>query len=372
MNTLRKHLLITSSFFIMLCVGIPADAKVHVTVNGTSDGTSLQSEQGPLGIGTEALVNLSGGTIAPAKAKAKFTKEKLIIGNKVESTGTSGDTNITHVHAGSIFAGTTKVKLPNGKKRTKNYTLDLHFNGTIRCKNSDTSLPEGVSLAKVRSEVLVEGADVFTGIATQDGANEFYAVGDFLGEFTKEDNSATINKTIPIKLGRVYDGQQLDVRILLSTLVSYGAGVPVEYCEADFFEGDSLTQSDESNGHIQNTPGSPMDYYFDQNTYDLLNPPASFTVYAETKNQNTLQRMKRNTVEMYSYLGDDGYISPESLGSVGDADGDGIADRAMIFDGQDMSTLLGNTASDDIVELLIAGTTKKHKTFLGTAELTLE
>lgn len=303
---------------LLLCTANFASAKVSVSTGGSSDGTSLVSQKGPKGPNATVVTSAKGGSIAKASAKSLFTKKKITHGNKVISSGTTGDAELTHVSANSFFAGTATFHSDDGEP-VENFTIDLGLDGSLRCKTSDPELGQGFSIAKMSTDVIVDGTVKFSGAATQDGSDVFTTTGNLSsGDFTTGDHSATLKKTYQINLGTLTDGQKLPFFFAGSTLVSYGADVPISFCEADFFHTDTFQAAKAQGGKLTIAAGNPVTVGY----IDDPDVPADEVLYIESPNATLLGSI--DTVKVIVAV--DGGTFTAAPGLVGDVDEDGIPD----------------------------------------------
>lgn len=330
----------TMLFLMVFFFGaLPAIAKVTVSVNGSSNGTALYAYKGPSGIDRAIRVAKSGGSIVKARSRAVFHKFKVIIGNEVISSGTSGDDELTHVRAGSLFYG--KAKFIGAKKGQKvnNFKIKYHIDGGLSCYTPDDSVPEGYSIANVETQVRFNGVDRFVGDATVDGLTGFDGgTGDLAGEFIGDTYDVTIDKDVTVPLGKVRDGRTYPMLFFGATLVSYAEDVPIDYCEADFFNTSDMSVSEETkkkSGSFVFTPARVVDTYADPSAFSFSTFP-DVTVYVEDPDEELLNSIDVNTVQLFERLGDSGSVQPwGGILDVGDADQDGIPDRGLVFKGLD-------------------------------------
>ena len=336
----------------------PVSAQVMVSTGGSSDGEPVVSEKGPKGVNKLALTSAKGGSIATATARSIFTKTKITHGNKVVSAGTGGDEELTHVNANSSFAGTATFISDDGNP-VENFTIDLGLSGTLRCK-TDPDIPQFYSLARMSTDVIVDGALDFSGTATQDGSGPFSADGDIsTGDFTTGSNTASLHKTFPINLGTLTDGQKLAFFFAGSTLVSYGADVPITYCSADFFNTDTFQAAKKQGGKLTIAAGQTVTVGFKDN-------PSVFgdeVLYIESSNTSLLTNIE--TLRVVIAVG--GGVFEASAGALGDVDADGVSDVVVTATNQSaMISALQNSTNNTV---FVFGQTSAGDVFSGTADL---
>lgn len=362
--------------FVFFVMAVPVIAKVTVSVNGSSNGTVLYGYKGPSGIDAPIRTSQNGGSILRARARAVFHKFKVIIGNEVISSGTSGDDELTHVRAGSLFYG--KAKFIGAKKGQKvnNFKIKYHIDGGLNCYTPDDSVPEGYSLASVETQVRFNGVDRFAGTAQVDGLTGFDGgTGDLAGEFIGDTYDVTIDKNVTVPLGKVRDGRTYPMLFFGATLVSYAEDVPIDYCAADFFNTSDMSVTEETKkkfGRFEFTPARNVTTYADPSAFNFSTFP-DVTVYVEDPDEELLNSIDVNTVLLFERFGDSGYIQPWGgiLDEVGDADQDGIPDRGLVFKGldtehQNLYSLLYNYIffPQDPLNLYLVGDTEDGVPFM--------
>ncbi len=359
MKKIRTTLVVICLSFLFSPNSYPVNAKVIVGTFGSSDGASLVSEKGPKGVNKLALTTAKGGSIATATARSIFTKKKITHGNKVVSAGTGGDAEFTHVNANSSFAGTATFISDDGNP-VENFTIDLGLSGTLKCKTPDPEIPPFFSLAQMSTDVIVDGDLDFSGTATQDGAGPFSASGDIsTGDFTTGSNTASLHKTFPINLGTLTDGQKLAFFFAGSTLVSYGADVPITYCSADFFNTDTFQAAKKQGGKINIAAGKTV-------TVEFIDSPSAFgdeVLYIETSDESLLNDI--SSIKVIIATG--GGVFDASAGEVGDVDSDGIADVILTSTQQYSMISALQLSSNNTV--FVFGQTTAGDAFSGTLDL---
>lgn len=337
--------------FLFCLSSYRVSAQVIVSTGGTSDGQSLVSAKGPKGVNKLALTVAKGGSIATATARSIFTKKKITHGNKVVSAGTGGDAELTHVNANSSFAGIATFISDDGNP-VENFTIDLGLNGTLRCKTPDPELPAFFSLAQMSTDLIVDGDLDFSGTATQDGAGPFSTSGSIsTGDFTTGANTASIRKTFPINLGTLTDGQKLTFFFAGSTLVSYGADVPITYCSADFFNTDTFQAAKKQGGKLNIAAGKTVKVEFVE---DVLSIESSDT-----------SLLSISTLRVVIATG--GGVFEASAGAVGDVDEDGTSDVIVTATNQSSMISALNNSSNNTA--FVFGVTTTGEAFSGSVDL---
>jgi hypothetical protein len=329
----------------------PVSAKVIVSTGGSSDGDPVVSEKGPKGVNKLALTSAKGGTIAIATARSLFTKKKITHGNKVVSAGTGGDEELTHVNANSSFAGTATFISDDGNP-VENFTIDLGLSGTLRCK-TDPDIPQFFSLAQMSTDVIVDGDLSFSGTATQDGAGPFSASGDIsTGDFTTGSNTASLHKTFPINLGTLTDGQKLAFFFAGSTLVSYGADVPITFCSADFYNTDTFQAAKKQGGKLTIGAGKTVTVQFIDDVLSI-----------ESSDESLLNDISILRV----IIAAGGGVFEATAGALGDVDADGISD--VIVTATNQATMISALQLSSNNTVFVFGETGGGDVFSGTADI---
>ncbi len=353
--------MIVAVLSVLACSSNFAHAKVTVSTGGSSDGSSLVSTKGPKGPNATIVTSAKGGSITKASAKSLFTKKKITHGNKVVSAGTAGDEDLTHVSANSAFAGTATFHSDDGEP-VENFTIDMGLNGSLRCKNTDPELEPSFSLAKMSTDLVVDGAVKFAGAATQDGADVFTATGNLSsGDFTTASNSATIHKTYTISLGTLTDGQKLPFFFAGSTLVSYGEDVGITFCEADFFNTDTFQATKAQGGKLTIAAGKPV-------TVGLIDDPdvvSDEVLYIESPNATLLGSI--DTVKVIVAV--DGGTFDAGVGIVGDVDEDGIPDLVITATNPIQSVLVTALQNSFNNTVIVYGETSNGEAVSGSLDL---
>lgn len=339
--------------FLFCLSNYPVSAKVLVSTGGTSDGDLVTSTKGPKGVKKLALTSAKGGSIATATARSIFTKTKITHGNKVVSAGTAGDEELTHVNANSSFAGIATFISDDGNP-VNNFTIDLGLSGTLKCKTPDPEVPPFFSLAQMSTDVIVDGALSFTGTATQDGAGPFSASGNIsTGDFTTGSNTASLHKTFLINLGTLTDGQKLAFFFAGSTLVSYGADVPITYCSADFFNTDTFQASKKQGGKLTIAAGKTV-------TVEFIDDE---TLIIESSDTSLLSDIA--TLRVIIATG--GGVFEASAGALDDVNDNGVSDVVVTATNQlSMISALQSSSNNTV---FVFGQTSAGDVFSGTADL---
>ncbi len=375
--TMKKKSMLCGALFVLVVfvVAPPVIAKVSVSVNGSSNGTALYGYKGPSGIHSAIRVAKSGGSILKARSRAVFHQFKVIIGNEVVSNGTDGDDDLTHVRAGSMFYGKAKFIGARKGQTVKNFKIKYHVDGSLSCFTPDDSVPEGYSLASVETQVRFNGVNRFAGTASVDGLTGYDGgTGDLAGEFDGDTYSVSIDKDFTMPLGKVRDGRTYPMLFFGATLVSYASDVPIDYCEADFFNSSDMSVTEETkkkSGSVVFTSARNVETYAIPETYSFSTFP-DVTVYIEDEDEEFLNSIDVNTVLLFDRLGDSGSLQPfGGIGDVGDADSDGIPDRGVVFLGLDtynpnLYSLLYNYIffPQDPLTLYIVGDTEDGEPFM--------
>ncbi len=352
---MKKISLVLVLSFLFCLSSYSVNAKVIVSTGGSSDGESLVSEKGPKGVNKLALTTAKGGSIATATARSIFTKKKITHGNKVVSAGTAGDGEFTHVNANSSFAGIATFISDDGNP-VEDFTIDLGLNGTLRCKTPDPEIPAFFSLAQMSADVIVDGDLDFSGTATQDGSGPFSASGNIsTGDFTTGTNTASIHKTFPINLGTLTDGQKLAFFFAGSTLVSYGADVPITYCSADFFNTDTFQAAKKQGGKLTIAAGKIVTVEFVDDVLSI-----------ESSDSSLLSGI--STLRVVIATG--GGVFEASAGAVGDIDEDGISDVIVTATNQVSMISALNISSNNTA--FVFGATTTGEAFSGTVDLSAD
>lgn len=344
-------------------------AKVTVSINGSSNNQGLYAHKGPKGINTKIKVSRSAGSISDASARAIFKKHTVNIGNQVISAGTEGDEFYTHVRAGSLFFGKAKFVAAKKGAKVKNFKINYHVDGTLECYSPDDSLGEGYSLASVESQIDFNQVNRFVGTASVDGYSGYDGgAGDFSGHLSGDTYSVALDKDFKVNLGTVKDGKVYPMLFFGSTLVSYGAEVPIDTCYADFMNTSTFSVDEgtlANKGTLKITPARPVDdVLVDPQPWDLATYP-DVTIYLEDANENFLNNIDVNRVQLFERLGDAGSIQPESINEVGDQDADGMPDRGIVFDGMALYSLMEIEVLgyESEVKLFLIGETEAGKPF---------
>lgn len=233
----------------------PAFGKVSASTGGLSNGVGLGSTAGPKGINKEVLSKASGGSIVNSRARASFTSTQVRLGNQViAKDNIAGDAQPTHVDANSVFVGVGTFKANKKGARVRNFTIDVKVHGSLRCKVVDPTVPPGNSIAGVAVDIIADRSHVFSGSAYQDGSGPFIANGNLAGAFTTRPNVAQIDKSFPINLGTLRDGQKIPFLFVGSTLVSFAPDLALNYAKADFYRTSSFSPAKTKKGSLTIRP----------------------------------------------------------------------------------------------------------------------
>lgn len=348
---MKKSLVALVCVFSFIC-SFAVQARVWVSTGGSSDGSSLVTAKPPKGINKLSKTSAKGGSIATASARSIFTKTKVTHGNKVVSAGTDGDEDFTHVNANSIFAGTATFHSDDGEP-VENFTIDLGLSGTLKCKSPDEELPTFFSIAQMSVDVVTDGEVRLEGTATQDGSGPFSTSGNLTsGDFTVSTNTATIKKTLPINLGTLSDGQKVAFFFAGTTLVSYGADVPITYCSADFYNTDTFQATKNQKGKITIASGKSVKVRL-----------VGTTLLVESNDTELLSDITNLRV-IISAGGGNFTASAEA---VGDFDENGVSDVVVTAD--NAASLLVAIQSSFNNTLFVFGETSTGDAFSGTLDL---
>lgn len=326
-----------------LLAPVAAVAGVTTSIDGFSNGSLLFGWKATNTINRQITDSASGGTIKEAKNRAIFEKYRVRIGNKVVSTGTAGDEQLTHTRSGSIFFGKAKFIANKPGASVKNFKILYHMDGRLRCKTPDDSVPEGYSLARVETQVGFNGKTVFAGTGTVDGQVGFDGGGlNLAGKFSGSGHEVSIDRNFKLNLGTLKDGKKYPMLFFGATTVSYASDVPISYCEANFQKTSSFTVADDEvkkKGKLEIKPATQVGVSYSPRPWPLTTLP-DVTVYLEHKNSALLKAIDINTVQLFTRLGDSGNLQPKSMGEVSDVDSDGIPDRGIVFEGTKFYLLL--------------------------------
>ncbi|TAN47546.1 MAG: hypothetical protein EPN21_17225 [Methylococcaceae bacterium] len=365
------------SIFSIICILLGVSgvhAKTFVSVDGYSNGVALVGNKGPGSKDQSVRVTRAGGTIQQAAARSKFTARHVNVGASVTSTTAHADQFPTHVRAGGVFFGVARVisdTLEVGDV-IPDFRVDLKVHGALSC---DAEVPDpGWALANVEAFVATDLTQRFYGNGTFDAFSGFDGgVGDFSGQFTSTAKMAAIDKTLTFSLGDVVVGQKMLFLFSGSTLVSYGSDVFVNACTADFLHTDTLAPAanNAGNGSFTLTEALPVQIFFAPPSFNMSAPPATFKVYIEAE-KDILDHIESGTVRLFSRIGNGGAITVNSLDAVGDKNGNGIPDRAALFDANLMRyLLLDNQVPVTGQMLTLVGGTDTGIAFMGKRSLKL-
>jgi hypothetical protein len=319
----------------------PALGVAFVGTAGSSDTVQLFSMKGEFDPGTEVKVSRSGGSIEKARARATFRLRKSVLGTQVKSAGTTGDTNLTHARASAMTMGTWEFISNDGEP--KRVIVDKKVDGSLRCKAPGSD--PGNALASYATEITADEELIFAGSGEQGGALNFDSFGDLAGEFTEQDDSnQTIDKKFQLDLGRMKSGAKRVMRFQDVSLVSYGAGVAVDYCSSNFYRTAVLEENQttvDNKGRLQFTPARQVGVLFHPMPFDVLNPPGEFHVYLESDRTKLLKNLKKSSFRLNSYFDTDGAVGATAISSgLVDSDGDGTKERMFTVDGADLLAVI--------------------------------
>jgi len=334
---------------------LPLIAKVSVYTSGTSNGEDLSSAKGPKGLNKPVLTSSKGGSILSAAARSSFTKTKITHGNKVVSAGTAGDADLTHVNADSVFAGTATFTSNDGNP-VDNFTIDIGLSGSLKCKTPDPNIPAFFSLSQMAVDVYADGTERFSGTATQDGSGLFTVSGDIASsDFKSSANRASIKKSFPINFGTLVDGQKLAFFFAGSTLVSYGADVPITYCSADFFSTDTFQAAKGQAGKISISAAKTVKVEFQNSTLSI-----------ESADTALLEEI--SSAQVLISLGAGAFTV--SAADVADLDGDDIPDLILNADTpSNQAAMISAIQNSSNNSLFVFGTTSTGDAFYGVLNL---
>lgn len=335
-------------------------ATVFVFTGGSSNGASLAGGKGPAGINKPLLLLKSGGSIRNAKAKARFTREQVKLGNSVTAKKTSGDPVFTHVDADSVFVGLATFISDDGNP-VDNFTIGLDVKGTLKCKSGAEQA--FFSLAQVGVELDIDDDIKFTGTATQDGTGAFFDSGDLSGEFETGPNRALIDKQFPINLGTLTDGQMLAFVFEGTTLVSFGEEIPIAFCAADFFRTSSFKPMPGQKGKIDLKEGIQVKVIYVDD--DLNTVSGNEKLLLESTRSEILNNIKPGSLRIIFPT----TITYEaSAGPVGDENNNGTPDVVLSSDQiSSINTLIAGRSTNN---LIVTGQTNSGGVFFGVLDTT--
>jgi hypothetical protein len=312
----------------LVIAGGAAEARVSVSTAGNSNGTAVNSANGPKKINTPARCNANGGSIKDARAKSVFTKKQVKHGNKVVAkSGIAGDALPTHVDANSVFAGTAKFIADTPGGTVNNFTIDIGIDGVLRCKSPVPNLPPGNAIAGVAVDVVVDGVNRFAGTAIQDGNGLFAAGGALAGAFTQTPNQAEISsRSFPINLGTLTDGQRLQFFFIGSTLVSFAPDLPIDFAAADFYNTSTFKAAPAQGGKIEISSAAKKVKVY----YVTVTPsPPTYALFIESADAALLADIQPGSVKVavpaVGYFGTPS-VFDATAAAPGDIDADGVPD----------------------------------------------
>ena len=351
----------TLAIILSLIVCIPSFAGILDFTGGTSNRVSLFGTSGPAGINRPLLLSKSGGSISRAKAKAKFTREQVKLGNSVKAKRTPGDPIFTHVDADSLFIGLATFTSDDGNP-VEDFTIGLDVKGTLKCKSDAED--EFFSLSQVGVELAVDGVTKFIGTGTQDGTGAFFDSDQLTGQFETGANTASIDKQFPINLGTLADGQMLSFVFYGTTLVSFGEDIPIDFCSADFFRTSSFKPLPAQKGKIELKEGVKVTVDYVDNDLSVIS--GNEKLLLESSNSEILYNIKPGSLKV---------IFPATItydveaGPVGDANGNGTPDVELTSSQniQSINTLIAGRSTNNFV---VVGGTTTGIVFYGVLDVT--
>ena len=357
---MKKSLRTILTILSCLLICNPSFASVFVFTGGSSNSVSLAGANGPRGINKLLLLSKSGGSISKAKAKAKFTREQVKLGNSVTAKKTKGDPEFTHVDADSIFVGLATFTSDDGNP-VKDFTIGLDVKGTLKCKSGAEQ--EFFSLSQVGVEVDVDDEVKFTGTATQDGTGPFFESGQLSGQFDRGANTASINKQFPINLGTLEDGQMLAFVFSGTTLVSFGEEIPIEFCAADFFRTSTFQPIPGQKGKIDLKEGIQVKVIYVDD--DLKTVSGNEKLLLESTRSEILSNIKPGSLKI---IFPTTITYDASAGPVGDANNNGTPDVVLSSDQTDsINTLIATRSVNNVI---VTGQTNSGEIFFGVLDVT--
>ncbi|MFH1536753.1 MAG: hypothetical protein ABID45_02075 [Patescibacteria group bacterium] len=370
----------TIAVFCLAFAGV-AEARIRVDISGTSGGETLEKMKLSAKRGHQIKVSDSGGSISSAKARARFNPHTILLGNKVVSAGTDGDSK-TSVSAGSLYAGTATF-YANNKKKVKNFKINAKFSGQLKCKVKDGSgVPEGYSHAMAATEIMKNGTTIYSASASQDGAGPLTQTGSWANSFSTDDNTAQLRQTDAVNLGTLTHGQKMSFYFSGLTNVYYDSDVPIDYCTANFYSTDWFKQNKKSKnkGYLRFTKATKASLIFDPTTLDLTtatadpNSTETVTVYVESKKKGKLKKLKKSTFRLHANYSPDNFVTAESMAGkkLTDIDNDKVKERAFTVNAYDLATLISETYNNETEMTLTATVETTNKYVLqGTGSLGL-
>lgn len=354
-----KIILALVAFVFSFCTFDIAEANVTTNVGGFSNGATINDADGPRGIRQRSLSSDRGGSIRSARAKARFTSRKVNLGNRVIAARTAGDQEFTHVDANSVFAGTARF-ISNDGNPVDNFTIGVKVKGNLACRTPNPNVPDGFSVAAAAVDLIIDNTSRLAGSAWQDGTGLFTPFGEVGGAFTTSANRARINRTFPINLGTLVDGQRLSFFFAGSTLVSFAPDVPISFCRANFFRTSSFKEVKKQGGKLEIEGLSKT---VDLAIIDDPNNPSGPRVLLMEGEDDIINNIEPGSVKvLLATVGS--FDANTSL--PGDNDQDGIADVIVTVPGQPIDVLIGGNNT-----LYVFGATTTGETFLGIYDATL-
>lgn len=347
----------------LLTVASPAFGRVTVSTGGLSNGVGLGNFAGPKGINTPALTKASGGSINNARARAFFSPTRVRLGNQViAKDDIAGDEQATHVDANSVFVGVGTFKANRKGARVRNFTIDVTVHGSLRCKVVDPNVPPGNSIAGMAVDIIADGSSVFSGSALQDGSGPFTVNGDLAGAFTTQPNVARIDRTFPINLGTLRDGQKVPFLFIGSTLVSFAPDLAIDYAKADFLRTSSFTPAKTKKGKLTIRPAGK---YINVAYVSVPGPTPENVLFIESIHAAIINNIDSESVRVavptVGYFPGVPSVFPATPGAPADIDGDSIPDVRLTIDQPNIDSII--TSSNTVI---VYGLTKAGEVFTGT------
>ncbi len=375
---MKRHffgkLLAVALFGLLMCPSA-ASSRVTAMVEGSSDSVGITGIRGPNNIDQLVTISKTGGSINSAASEALFHKYEVQLKSETWG-GTSGDKNgPTHVRSTAMFLGTAKVvsdTLPQGTL-LRRFKVRLSFKGDLYSKSEPSGTRSAIAWFSTR--LRTGGIDRFTGGGLLDSVAGFSGWGNLAQSFTQEtDDWWTLVKGFNVNLGNLRVGQRVRFLLMGTTLACYDKDLPVEYCRPDFLSGwrrifvRNLSAQEAS---LEFVPARRVRIFFRPVRIDPASPPKSFRVYIEA-DPTLLEKIQRTTVELMSSYTEYGPIPAISMGPIGDRDGNGKEDRALVFDGSDVLNLFDPASGVNYQILTVFGQCAGGNTFTGMEILRLK
>lgn len=347
----------------LLVLASPAFGKVSVSTGGSSNGANLGSSAGPKGINKVVKTKASGGSIVNARARASFTSTNVNLGNQViAKDNIPGDQQFTHVDANSVFVGVGTFKANKKGARVPNVKIKVKVHGSLRCKTTDPTVPPGNSIAGVAVDIVANRSHVFSGTAYQDGSGPFNSTGRLAGSFTTRPNVARIDKSFPINLGTLRDGQKVPILFVGSTLVSFAPDLALDYAKADFYRTSSFTPVKSKKGSLTIRPSRKTVKV----QYVTINGPTPENVlFIESADASVIKRIDPKSVRVVVptvgyYQGVPSVFSAKP-GAPADINANSVPDVRLTVNQQNIDSIILNSNT-----VIVYGLTKSGEPFTGT------